>query len=458
MIRALAALCALGAVLTGPAPCLAQDPAPGSPEWHAREAQNFADASGRAVDWAASPDAPAPGTADPRRAIDRWNHARGAVIPIAYRNRYQARIVGHLWRPKAATGPLPAVVFVNGYGETDETYNWAAEDLAEHGYLVMTFNPQGDGGSDAKPAPQYCRPGGAWTQPQEMGIREQGSCAGQDPPVVLTGQGTSATFVVTGRVGDEDVSGADPVYRALAPRYVLGALDAVAFLLSGRNPWRASVDPEQVGAAGHSVGAWAALMVANGDPLRRFRAAVALDSYHGFDFGVTGTEPTLLVQSEQENVLGPRLVAPSSPRSPHQLHPTRAVFSALRARGVDTGFFVLRGSTHADFSDSFVQASRRGQRVATYLSLAWLDAHLRDGARARSGRRRLHAERFDRSADVSSIGTGTYDPSSGRNVPYAIDGSPVAAHLSFYYPSDLFDGGRACLDLRVRACPRRHPY
>jgi|tagenome__1003787_1003787.scaffolds.fasta_scaffold20976590_4 dienelactone hydrolase len=417
-----------------------------SPAWHAREAQNFADASGRAVDWAASPSPPQPGGEDPRRAIDRWNGARGEVIPIAYRNRYKARIVGHLWRPKGATGALPTVIFVNGYGETEATYFFAAEDLAEHGYMVMTFDPQGSGGSDSKPAPEYCEPGGAWTQPQEMGIREQGSCAGEDPPVVLTGQVTSATFVVTGRVGDEDVSGADPVYRALAPRFVLGTLDAATYLLSAENPWRGLVDPSRLAADGHSVGAWAALMVANGDPLRRFRAAVALDAFHGFDFGVHGRAPTLMVQSEQENVLGPRLVPPSDPRSPHQLHPTRAVFSDLRARGIDTGFFALRSSTHADFTDTFAQASRTGQRVASYLTLAWLDQHLRDG-----GTRRLVARRFDTSADVSSIGTGRYDPSRG-NVPYTIAGDRVADHLSFYYPSDLYERRHTCRDLRVRRC------
>jgi dienelactone hydrolase len=429
---------ALGAacLACAPAAALAQEPTWPSPQWQAREAQNFADASGRAVDWAANPGAPAPGGADPRRALARWNGARGQVLPIAYRNRYRARIVGHLFRPRHATGGLPAVVFVNGYGSTDEAYYWAAEDLAEHGYLVMTFNPQGDGGSDAKPAPEYCTPGGAWTRPQEMGIREQGSCAGQDPPEVLTGQGTSATFVATGRVGNEDTTGAAPVYRALAPRYVLGTLDAVAFLLSDRNPWRGSVDGGRVGVAGHSIGAWAALMAANGDPLRRFRAGVALDAFHHFDFGVTGREPTLFVQSEQENTLGPRVVPPSDPASPRQLHPTRAAFADLRTRGVDAGFFVLRGSTHDDFTDSFVQASRDGQRVASYLMLAWLDEHLRAGRAARRGARRLRARRFDRSADVSSIGTGSYDPARG-NVPYTIGGERVAGHLSFYYPSEL---------------------
>ena len=441
----------LVAVLCGASSAFAQDPAPGTPDWYARESENFAHANGRPQDWAGNPDAPAPGGSDQLRAAERWNGARGEVIPIEYPNRYKARIVGHLWRPKGAQGALPAVVFVSGYGSNEDAYFWAAEDLAEHGYLAMTFDPQGQGGSDTEPAPEYCEPGGAWTRPQEMGIREQGECAGEDPPDALTGQGTSATFVATGRVGNEDTRGAAPVYRAIAPRFVFGTLDAAAFLLSPQNPWRASVDAARVGVAGHSAGAWAALMTANGDPLHRFRAAVSLDAYHRFDFGVSGTEPTLLLQSEQENVLGPRAVPPSDPRSPDQLHPTRAVFSDLRARGIDTGFFALRGSTHEDFSDAYMAASRKGQRVASYLMLAWFDHHLREGTDARRAQERLYEDRFDASVDVSSIGTGSYDSSAG-NVPYKIGGERIADHLSFYYPSDLFESGQICLDLRLTPC------
>src|SRR3954451_22141815 len=403
----------------------ADDPAPATPGWYAREAQNFADADGRAVDWGANPGAPEPGGPDPLRAADRWNGARGEVIPISYRNRYRAKIVGHLWRPKGATGPLPAVVFVDGAGEGDSSYFWAAEDLAEHGYLVMTFDPQGQGGSDTEPAPEYCEPGGAWTRPQEMGIQEQGRCAGEDPPDAAIGEELALGFIATGKIGDEDARATAAIYREIAPRFVFGTLDAVGFLLSDANPWRGSVDPERVGVAGHSAGAWAALMVANGDPRQRFRAAVAMDAYHGLDYGVIGRRPTLLLQSEQENVMGPRTVPPSDPRSPDQLHATRGAFADLRSRGIDTGFVVLRGSTQNDFTDLFVQASRKGQRVASYYMLAWLDAHLR-GASAD----RLRAERFDKAADASSIGTGAY--ADGRNTPYAIAGDRVADHLSFY--------------------------
>ena len=448
--RLLAASAVLALALAVPGAARAQDPEPGTPAWHEREAGNYAAAQGRVEDWGTNPAAPAPGGVDPLRAIDRWNGARGETIAIEYRNRYDARIVGHLWRPKdRGAGPLPAVVVVNGYGLADDAYFWAAQDLAEHGYLVMTFDPQGAGGSDAQPAPEYCEPGGPWTQPQEMGIREQGSCAGQDPDDTPLREAEGLTFVATGKLGNEDARGTQTVYRKIAPRFVFGTLDAVDYLLSDRNPWRADVDPARVGVAGHSAGAWAALMAANGDPRRRFRASVAMDAYHGFDFDVTGRTPTLLLQGEQENVAGPRTVPPSDPRSPDQLHATRGVFADLQARGVDTGFYVLRGSTHNEFTDVFHQASRKGQRVASQLMLAWFDAYLRGSA---DGAERLRAERFDATADASSIGTGTHDPERG-NVPYTIAGERLGDHLSFYYPTDLFHGGRLCLDLRVAACP-----
>ena len=73
------------------------------------------------------------------------------------------------------------MLFVNGAGAGDSSYFWAAQDLAEHGYLVHDLRPQGAGGSDAKPAARYCEAGGAWTAPQELGIREQGAAPARIP-------------------------------------------------------------------------------------------------------------------------------------------------------------------------------------------------------------------------------------------------------------------------------------
>ena len=75
-----------------------------------------------------------------------------------------------------------------------------------------------------------------------MGIREQGRCAGQDPLDAQFREAEGLTFVATGKVGNEDARGTATVYRQIAPRFVFGTLDAVAYLLSAENPWRADVD------------------------------------------------------------------------------------------------------------------------------------------------------------------------------------------------------------------------
>jgi hypothetical protein len=108
-------------------------------------------------------------------------------------------------------------------------------------------------------------------------------------------------------------------------------------------------------------------------------------------------------------------------------------------------------------------ASHYGERVALYYTLAWFDYHLRGSTDAY---RRLVATSFDASADASSIGGGTYDPTAAvanpadpaaGNVPTRIEGLSVADRLSFYYRSEYAltapDGTRAtCEDLRA-GCP-----
>src|SRR3954470_1040344 len=131
----------------------ASDPPPGSAGWYERELHNFADSTGRLQDQLANPEywplresQSDPMNADPYRAPERWAPARGRVLAAHYPNRYGAMISGHLWAPRrTARGPYPAVIFINGAGDAEEEY-WAfAEDLAEHGYVVMTFDPQGAG-------------------------------------------------------------------------------------------------------------------------------------------------------------------------------------------------------------------------------------------------------------------------------------------------------------------------
>jgi hypothetical protein len=248
----------------------------------------------------------------------------------------------------------------------------------------------------------------------------------------------------TGRQGTTDVQG---LYDELSPNYIFGALDAYAWLASPADPWRAEIDFGRVGVMGHSLGAYAADMVANGDPLHRFRAGIALDSYAHLMHGVQPTVPTMFEQSEQELFSGPRLAPPP----PTALHATRADYAAAVARRVDTMFVVLRASNHQEFAyvgpEQGAPASRLGQRVATYFALAWLDRALG----GHGGARRLLATGFDDSADRSSIGLGTWDPVAMANRPYRIAGAPIADALSSDYVSRYAFGAHRCDDMK-RGC------
>jgi hypothetical protein len=111
--------------------------------------------------------------------------------------------------------------------------------------------------------------------------------------------------------------------------------------------------------------------------------------------------------------------------------------------------------------------------VATYYTLAWLDRYVAPLSAARSDKverqskakealRRLTAkgtDRFDRSADVHSIGSGFFDahkakqtlnPEAG-NVPITIGGLPIRNLLSIEYDSRYFlnRGALHCDNMRA---------
>jgi pimeloyl-ACP methyl ester carboxylesterase len=393
--------------------------------------------------------------ADPYRAPELWAPARGRVWAVAYRNRYDAKISAHLWAPPKATGhaPYPAVVFVSGAGSSEEHYWSFAEDLAEHGYVVLTFDPQGDGRSDAAPAERYCDPNGRWRKPQEMGVREHGDCAGENGDDVseTVGQVPGVVdLVVGGHTGQQRTLDVQDLYRQIEPNYVFGALDARDYLVSSRSPVRTLVDQRRVAVVGHSIGAYAAALTGNGDPERRFAAAVSMDSYAHLMHGVRPRVPTLYLQSEQEFFSGPRLAPPP----PTALHATRADYTQFRHAGLPVMFGVLASSTHQEFEyvgpEAHLPASSTGQRVASYYVLAWLDRWLR-GSKAAG--RRLVAKRFDASVDSSSIGLGHWNPVTMTNEPYRISGSSVRDALSSYYVSRADFGTHHCIDLRsARVC------
>jgi dienelactone hydrolase len=153
-----------------------------------------------------------------------WSAAEVAFPSV----RTQAQLYGVLFTPKPLpSGRLPAVVIVPGSGPGVQSfYQWAARDLAGHGYVALTVDPQGVGRSEtfgALPcdgeAPEVC-PGVPWQQ---------------------------------------------------AANYVDAFSSGLTFLTA-----RAEVDSAHLGVAGHSLGARAASFIQGVDT--RVRAVVAWDN------------------------------------------------------------------------------------------------------------------------------------------------------------------------------------
>ena len=155
------------------------------------------------------------------------------------------------------------------------------------------------------------------------------------------------------------------------------------------------------------------------------------------------------------------VATPMRPDAPPDPERRLTSFKLFRDAGVDVMSITPRASGHEDYSfhPYPAAASRYGERVAFYYSLAWFDRYVKGDWTALA---RLRARIFDDSSDRHSIGAGTFDadraaaspadPGAG-NVPYAIAGKCVANLLSFYYRSaSHLRGARDELDLRSRGC------
>src|SRR3954447_8858056 len=248
------------AALAAAAPAHAQAPQPGTPEYVQRDMQNMADAYGRQTapdgqlgnpnylpalieegnevgltqlaQQAAAPNhvALTPGNVFPgwnagnplRRG---WTGRRGQRVAVSWTNRYGALIRGHVFAPlpgaadpytgKRLRGPFPGVVITTGSVQGSERmYWWLAEDLAERGYVVLTYDVQGQGTSETAPhdggpvnALPFCNP---FAKPRDG---EQFGCPGvpaqQESNFVFGTQDALSFFLSTPKRRYPNPAGAD---------------------------------------------------------------------------------------------------------------------------------------------------------------------------------------------------------------------------------------------------------
>src|SRR4051794_22299174 len=452
------------ALLALPALATAEPPKPGTPEYVQRDNQNIADAYGRQTapdgqfnnrdyEVAQAQESTEMGLrqlAEQAAAVNRlaitpgnvfpgwntgnpfrrgWSGRRGQRVAISYTNRYGALIRGDVFAPLPGardpyTGaelkpPYPGVVITTGSIQGSERmYWWLAQDLAERGYVVLTYDVQGQGTSETLPhqndqvdAVPFCNPFAAPADGEQFGC--PGVPAQQESNFIYGTQDALSFFLSTPDKPYKNPSGGDTPVNSFNPLWKL--FDA--------GPDKRSVTPgrtTRVAIVGHSLGAAAVSYVQGVDP--RVETVVALDKLSSTgsfaqDKKVTPVVPALAVQSEYGFNVQPYWMANASSFSPQPGPPDQAPdpkreiktgFDAWRRAGVDTMLVVPRASTHLEYTDIayVLPASRYGQDLTSVYVQAWLDRYLKhEGepapavkakAKAKKTKRKHHRKRRHR--------------------------------------------------------------
>jgi dienelactone hydrolase len=484
--RRTTALAALATCLLLAAGAQAAGPKPGTPEYVERDNQNIQDAYGRQTgqqltsaftqailvehtenglhqlaEQVATPGhlAITPGQWFPgwnggnpfRRG---WTGTRGMRTRISYPNRYGALIRGDVFAPlpgardpytgKELKPPFPGVVITTGSVQGSERmYWWLAQDLAERGYVVLTYDVQGQGTSETLPhqndeinALPFCNPFAPPADGEDFGC--PGVPAQQDSNFVYGTKDALSYFLST---PDKKYNGEFNPYWGLFDR----------------SPDKRTHTPgrtTRVAIIGHSLGARAVSLVQGTDD--RVQTIVALDKL-GLATGGSAefkpVVPALGIQSEYGFNVWPYWMSggssiaaqPQSPdKSPDPKREQKTGFDLWRKAGVDTMVVVPRASTHLEYTDIayVLPASRYGQAFSSVYVQAWLDRYLKHqgepakkkAKKKKAKRKRHRARKAAAFADPLLASSFKYiEPVDvGKWEPITLD---RAKQLSFYYCS-----------------------
>jgi hypothetical protein len=269
-----------------------------------------------------------------------------------------ARLSGHVWVP-ADSDPgddLPGVVITNGSVQASETlYWWFATTLVDNGYMVLTYDPRGQGRSDTL------------------------------TPDGTRGTNANSTVFLTNQVDAIDLFRSTPEepypYNTEAP-------DEVPAPVAAHNPFHDRLDRSRLGIAGHSLGATGVSVVQG---IEETDWPGAIDEGNPVDVAVAwdnlaapGTELagyTVRPRVPAMGQSGDYYLTPQPKTEPPAVDAQVTALEDWRDAGVDTYQLNIRGGTHYEWSliPTFPTTSWAfGNELADHYSLAWLDRYLKN--------------------------------------------------------------------------------
>jgi dienelactone hydrolase len=369
------------------------------------------------------------GCAGDVRLYDWEPKGYGIVKKVLFTARSGATLSGRVWRTKAGPAKRPGIVITNGSVQAPETVYWfVAQTLAKAGYVVLTWDPQGQGQSDER---------------GETPDEDEGSPAQTDGRPFFDGTEDAIEFFLSNPSHPYEPrksceSGTS--HAAKQNRRVKEGRNA-AF-----NPYWQTIDTKRIGIVGHSFGAAGVSYVGQKDP--RVKAIVAWDNLGAPSTTGGGRASVKPCPADPDShapapVKKPALGMSADyfiPPTPNTGDPDPLAKStqslAYSKAGVDTGELIIRGGTHYDFdwipNDGFPATLRGADMIAWYTN-AWFDKYVKGD---KTADRRLLTNRWRTDAEEGAV-----DPHGDANM------------FSFYYRSRLnialAAGGRfVCEDIR----------
>jgi dienelactone hydrolase len=348
------------------------------------------------------------GCAGDTRLYAWQSHHYGIVRPFLFTARNGATLSGHVWATKKGPAKRPGIVITNGSVQADEQLYWfAAQALAKDGYVVMTFDPQGQGQSDTSGEGRDAsegRPAQSDGRPFFDGTEDAINFFLSSPkhrylPVASCNSGTSHAAKQRSRVK--------------------------AHLDAAYNPFWRILNRKKLGIVGHSYGASGVSYIAQWD--KRVKAVVAWDNLG--PPRPAGKEEGCVDKRDRRKakIRVPGLGMSADyflPPTPNTSLPKPLAKSTESLRyskhHVDTGEIIIRGASHLDFDyipNPGFPASLRGADMIDWYTTAWFDRYVKG---QKSATKRLLSRRWRHDGLEAAV-----DPFNDGNA------------FSFYYRSRL---------------------
>jgi hypothetical protein len=316
-----------------------------------------------------------------------------ATTEVNFLMRSGAKLEGHIFHPVGTAtdhGPRPAIVLTTGSIQgTQHMYWWHARTLARNGYVVFTWDVQGQGESETTPH----RPGETVPFDPADGTTQDGVPFQQD---FNFDEGTiDALRFFFSRPGEEYVPATWTAEDLAAAR---AAHDAGSEPIDWVNPVHASFDRVNLGLVGQSKGAgtvsyvqqcsdagdlWAIPEAEGG--LAEFctrsfpiKAVIGFDSLSASHRGdITPLVPGMNQQADGYFLNPqPRQDAPTAEEQASRVD--SGAFAAWSEADLDVYALTIRGGTHSEWTEVpfILPTTTYGTALADYYALAFFDRYV----------------------------------------------------------------------------------